>query len=114
MLELPAADLAACRALLNGGSRSFFAASLLLPRRVRDPATALYAFCRVADDLIDGGDPAAPTALRRRLDAVYAGRPEAAPEDRALAWVVERHRDPAAAAGSPAGGLRVGRGRPPL
>ncbi|MFN3591465.1 MAG: AFG1/ZapE family ATPase, partial [Thermaurantiacus sp.] len=41
--------------LLAGGSRSFHAASLLLPRRIAAPATALYAFCRVADDEIDLG-----------------------------------------------------------
>jgi len=46
-------DLAACRNLLRGGSRTFYAASLLLPARVRDPAIALYAFCRLADDAVD-------------------------------------------------------------
>ena len=89
------ADLAACRALLNGGSRSFYAASLLLPGRVRRPATALYAFCRAADDLIDGGDSVVALAsLHRRLDGIYAGRPAAHPEDRALAAVVAGHRLP--------------------
>ena len=71
---LDSADLAACADLLRGGSRSFFAASLLLPRRVHEPATALYAFCRVADDLIDNGgasgDASALSHLRARLDAV--------------------------------------------
>ena len=43
-------DLAACEELMRGGSKSFFAASGLLPQRVRIPAIALYAFCRVADD----------------------------------------------------------------
>ncbi len=44
---------------MRGGSKTFFAASLLLPARVRAPATALYAFCRLADDEIDlGGDAA--------------------------------------------------------
>lgn len=99
---LDSADLLACRDLLRGGSRSFFAASLLLPRRVHEPATALYAFCRVADDLIDngsvsGGDPAAALAeLRARLDAAYAGRPRPAAADRALAAVVLRHAIPRA------------------
>ena len=89
------ADLAACRDTLRGGSRSFFAAALLLPRRVHRPATALYAFCRIADDLIDsGGGPAALGALRRRLDAIYAGRPADAPADRALTAVLRRHRIP--------------------
>lgn len=95
MPEIDPADLAACRALLNGGSRSFYAASLLLPGRVRRPATALYAFCRVADDLIDRGDAATALAvLHRRLDGLYAGHPSSCAEDRALAAVVRQHRIP--------------------
>ena len=83
-------DLAACRAAMRSGSRSFFLASRLLPRPVRAHATALYAFCRAADDAIDqGGRDAALVTLRRRLDAVYAGAP-AAGVDRALAHVVAR------------------------
>ncbi len=83
------ADLVACRTLLRGGSRTFCAASHVLPGRVSWPATALYAFCRVADDLIDcKGDGSALDTLRDRLDLVYAGRPLAVPEDRALAEIV--------------------------
>ena len=91
-------DLAACRASLRGGSRSFFAASLLLPRRVAEPATALYAFCRQADDLIDRADSDSTTLdqLRDRLDRLYDGRPIADPADRALAAVVARHALPRA------------------
>ena len=90
-------DIAACRALLRGGSRTFCAASRVLPARVSRPATALYAFCRVADDLIDGvGNAAALDTLRERLDLVYAGRPLAAPEDRALAGVVAQYAIPRA------------------
>ncbi len=91
-------DHAACRRLMRGGSKSFFAASLLLPARVRAPATALYAFCRLADDLIDlGNDPtAAMHELAMRLDAVYAGRPSAIDADRALACTVHRHAIPRA------------------
>ncbi|MGL5137572.1 MAG: phytoene/squalene synthase family protein [Beijerinckiaceae bacterium] len=85
------ADIAACHALLRHGSKSFHAASLLLPRRVREPATALYAFCRVADDAVDlSDDPASAIGgLERRLDAVFAGRPMNDPIDRALARVAE-------------------------
>ena len=50
------ADLAACRASIRVGSKTFHAASLLLPRRVRSCALALYAFCREADDAIDRSD----------------------------------------------------------
>ena len=89
------ADLVACRAMLRGGSKSFFAAGRLLPARVMDPATALYAFCRVADDLVDAGGGAAPLdELHRRLDLVFAGMPSDAASDRALAAVVARHRLP--------------------
>jgi phytoene synthase len=49
-------DLEACTELMRGGSKSFFAASRLLPARLRPPAIALYAFCRLADDAIDEGD----------------------------------------------------------
>jgi phytoene synthase len=90
------ADLAACRAILARGSRSFSAAARLLPARVRAPATALYAFCRVADDAIDGSvaPDAAHAALLDRLDAIYAGTPMPLPPDRALAAVVARHAIP--------------------
>jgi phytoene synthase len=87
-----AADLAACRALLAQGSRTFLAASWILPRRVREPACALYAFCRMADDAVDGqADPGAAVAeLRARLAAIYAGRPAPQVEDRAMAALVQR------------------------
>jgi phytoene synthase len=95
--ETVRADMAACHAMLSGGSKSFAAAARLLPRRVAEPATALYAFCRVADDLIDeGGGPAALAALRGRLDAIHAGEPFAHPADRAFARVVARFAIPRA------------------
>lgn len=84
--------------MLATGSKSFHAASLVLPRRVRDPATALYAFCRAADDAVDtGASPLEAVGdLRARLAAVYAGRPRAAAVDRAFAAVVAEHRLPQA------------------
>jgi phytoene synthase len=84
--------------LMRGGSKTFFAASLLLPTRVRSPACALYAFCRLADDEIDlGGDAVeAVRGLHLRLDALYAGRPLDIDADRALASVVHRHAVPRA------------------
>ena len=86
------ADLAHCRRLLAGGSRSFHAASLLLPRRIAAPAAALYAFCRVADDEIDlsGGKIEAMDRLCARLEAACAGAPQDDPVDRAFCAVV-RH-----------------------
>ncbi|MDQ0315489.1 phytoene/squalene synthase family protein [Amorphus orientalis] len=86
-----AADIAACRATIKGGSKSFFAASLLLPGRVRDPAYALYAFCRLSDDAVDvaGGRTATIARLRDRLERAYAGNPVPDPVDRALARTVD-------------------------
>lgn len=86
-----AADLAACRELLQTGSRSFHLASLLLPRRVGGAATALYAFCRLADDAIDaeGSNTGHALAqLRAQVDRVYAGQPRAQPVERALTALV--------------------------
>ncbi len=69
------ADYLACRHLLEKGSRSFAMASRLLPERIVRPATAFYAFCRVADDLIDLGEsperasPVCASGSRRWLRA---------------------------------------------
>jgi phytoene synthase len=89
-------DLQACRELMRGGSKSFFAASKLLPVRLRPPATALYAYCRLADDAIDlGGDALlAMESLQQRLDAIYEGRPAELDADRALAHVVHHYGIP--------------------
>ncbi|MCX2864545.1 phytoene/squalene synthase family protein [Paucibacter sp. PLA-PC-4] len=92
------ADVAACRASLAANSKTFHAASLLLPPAVRAPATVLYGFCRLADDTVDveGGRRLAITQLRRRLDRVFEGRPQAVAADRALAAVVARYAIPRA------------------
>jgi len=89
---LPPADLEECIRMMQDGSKTFYAASRLLPQRVRPQAIALYAFCRVADDLVDqarpGSDPL--ITLRRRLDAIYDARPEPYVEDQALSLVVQQ------------------------
>jgi len=91
-----ASDLAACRAAIRSGSKTFHAASLILPAAVRDPALSLYAFCRLADDAIDeSGEPEkALVALRQRLGLAYAGRPIDVAADRALADIVSRFSIP--------------------
>jgi phytoene synthase len=93
-----AADIAACRDALRQGSRTFLAASLLLPRRVHEPAAALYAFCRLADDAVDIGprDGSEVAGLRARLRRAYDGGPLAGPVDRALSVMVARHGIPIA------------------
>lgn len=91
-------DLEHCRAAIRTGSKSFHAASRLLPSKVRDPALALYAFCRLADDEVDEGSEKgrAVLDLQERLDAAYAGRPKNAPEDRAFAGLIEEFEMPRA------------------
>lgn len=106
------ADRAHCRALIKVGSRSFHAASRVLPDRVREPAFALYAFCRLADDSVDetaDGVAARHRALARlhqRLDAAYAGRPWDMAVDRAFADMVARFDMPKALPEALLDGLR--------
>jgi phytoene synthase len=94
-----AADLVACHAAIRQRSRSFYAASRLLPRRVRDAAVATYAFCRAADDAVDdaASAPAARTRhdeSRRRLDRIYGGDTVDTASGRAFARVVAAARIP--------------------
>ncbi len=91
-------DLAHCKEAIRTGSLSFHSASKLLPRSVRDPALALYAFCRLADDEVDEGQSKdrAVLDLEKRLGLAYAGKPRNAPEDRAFAAIVEQFDMPRA------------------
>jgi phytoene synthase len=84
--------------LIRQGSKSFYAASLLLPHRIRTPAYALYAFCRVSDDAVDAVDAPrdAVDRLRERLDLAYAEKPKNIPADRAFAEMVQRYQMPRA------------------
>ena len=84
--------------MLRGGSRTFFAASLVLPRAVSASAVSLYAFCREADDAIDCGADRerALDDLHKRLDGMYVGMPHDSAADRAFAATAERHGIPKA------------------
>ena len=89
-------DAAAATDAIRTGSRSFHAASLVLPRRVREPARALYAFCREADDAVDTRPDTerALAELRQRLRMIYDGRPADCAADRAFADVVAAYAIP--------------------
>lgn len=91
-------DMDHCREAIRHGSLSFHAASRLLPARVRDPALALYAFCRCADDEVDltREKHTAVDDLYERLSLVYQGRPRNAAPDRAFASVVDEFEMPRA------------------
>ena len=91
-------DMAHCEAAIRHGSLSFHAASRLLPAHVRNPALALYAFCRLADDAVDLQPEKASAVLRlhERLDLAYAGKPRNSPADRAFAAIIEDYDMPRA------------------
>jgi phytoene synthase len=52
--------------------RTFYAATKLLPERVRETTYVLYAFFRIADEVVDRTDDPDPEAQRRRLEAMRA------------------------------------------
>ena len=100
-LEAPlstARDHQECRAAIRMGSRTFYAASKLLPRSVRRPAFGLYAFCRLSDDAVDIGTGSleALERLRVRLARAGEGRPLPFAADRAMADLMRRHAVPRA------------------
>jgi phytoene synthase len=60
---------------------SFYWAMRLLPARKRQAMFAVYAFCRVVDDIADGDLPSAAkvaklAAWREELDRLFAGNPQ--------------------------------------
>lgn len=84
--------------ILAEGSKSFHAASKLLPKKIRQPVTVLYAFCRISDDAVDDAtNPRrALDALHRRLNDIYNGSPADHPLDRAFFKTVTTYRIPKA------------------
>lgn len=67
-----------CQAYTRQYARSFYFASHVLPREKRRAAYAVYAFCRYADNVVDGSGDGGAYALRRlsalrdQLRYVYA------------------------------------------
>lgn len=89
-----------CRALAKRHYENFPVASLALPRRLRHPASAIYAFARTADNIADEG-PAGPDeravaldAMARQIRAIEDGRPAQGLLFTALADTINRHRLP--------------------
>ena len=91
-------DQRECRDSIRAGSKSFYAASRLLPAEVRQRAFALYAFCRLSDDAVDlsDGSPDAIGRLTDRLACAAQGRPRPFAADRALADAMRRSAIPPA------------------
>ncbi|MBI4756273.1 MAG: squalene synthase HpnC [Betaproteobacteria bacterium] len=76
---------------------NFPVASLLLPRHLHEPVTAIYAFARSADDIADEGDLPPEARLtqldgyRGELDRIAAGHGAATPLFRRLARTIAAH-----------------------
>jgi phytoene synthase len=89
-----------CAEIVKTHARTFTLASYLLPASKRRATYALYAFCRVADDLVDRATPGTEHALaaqlldyQRQLSAALAGRPSG-PVFREVAWVAREYEVP--------------------
>ena len=95
-----AADHEACAEVLSRAGSNFALPIRLLPEAKRRGTTALYAFCRCADDIVD--DNADPVPARHALDtfdaelsAAIAGGSSADPVIRAAVDTVRRFAVPA-------------------
>lgn len=95
------ADAAQCERVVRGHARTFTYASYFLPAQKRRAAFALYAFCRLADDVVDVETADASTARRlaeyeRKLALALSGEPTDA-IFRELSWAVRQYAVPASA-----------------
>lgn len=99
------APIAESQAAIAAGSQSFAAAAKLMPAGIREDTVMLYAWCRHADDVVDGqelgsapvaqGDPAERLARLKAetLDALHGSGP-VSPPFAALRAVARRHDFP--------------------
>lgn len=84
-----------CEAITRLYSRSFGLSSSLLPQGKRRAARALYAFCRLSDNLVDDAGPAGHEERLLRLQAWRVAMrrpPEAQDHPVLLAWAHSRRR----------------------
>ncbi len=111
MNTLPA-DHQACAAILSRSGSSFALPIRLLPEAKRRGTTAIYAFCRLADDLVDDApDEATATAglsaFTSETEEALAGRPVNDPVLRALVDTVRRYAIPEGAVRDILAGVRM-------
>lgn len=95
-------DALQCEQITRAHARTFSLASRLLPTEKRRAAFALYAFCRIADDLVDQAEHDNISALasqlkdyEHQLQAAITGQPSG-PIFREVAWVTRVYNVPPA------------------
>jgi phytoene synthase len=65
---IPSDSLETSKAIQRRTGRTFHVATRFLPERARHPTYVLYAFFRLADDVVDTADAPAPEAQRAELE----------------------------------------------
>ncbi|MFW5905581.1 MAG: phytoene/squalene synthase family protein, partial [archaeon] len=71
-MSAPRSQLATAKAIQRRTGRTFNVATRLLPDRARAPAHVLYAFFRVADEIVDDPDPTSIADQKRDLETIRA------------------------------------------
>ena len=84
-----------CKKLTTRSKSNFYYAFLFLPRERREALEAVYAYCRLVDDVVDEEAPVAKklegiAKWRLELDAVYGDRPSSHPVTARLRAAVSR------------------------
>ncbi|HEY1587458.1 MAG TPA: squalene/phytoene synthase family protein, partial [Polyangia bacterium] len=84
-----------CKKLTTRSKSNFYYAFLFLPRERREALEAVYAYCRLVDDVVDEEAPVAKkleglAGWRRELDAVYGDAAPAHPVSERLRAAVQR------------------------
>jgi len=89
-----------CQQMVRSHYENFPVASIILPKRLRQPISVIYAFARTADDFADEGDWDAETRLTKLkeyddyLDAIANDKKIDNPIFIALADVIKKHQLP--------------------
>jgi hydroxysqualene synthase len=89
-----------CQTMVRNHYENFPVASFILPKRLRQPISVIYAFARTADDFADEGDDCAETRLANLaqyddyLRAINKGESINHPIFIALADVISKHQLP--------------------
>lgn len=97
----PSHALAWCQAVTRTSSHTFYRGSRLYPARQREALWAVYAACRMGDDIADEGAP--PQAQRdldrwwRQVQEAFAGEAGGTEMQQALTWAVSSYPIPLSA-----------------